>query len=145
MYHLFNCGLAKQSNTTTLMSGMLMPRYAPNRVPPVSKWKPGTFRTVYRIPLRAVGRTWNADTARLTIVKHIMNAQKHAVGCAFIACYCTVSTASTNFYPPPPRQTHPKTHLMLAVLRHKGIRHELWINQDLVMERIRLGPKLFVV
>lgn len=34
---------------------------------------------------------------------------------------------------------------MLAVLRHKGIRHELWINQDLVMERIRLGPKLFVV
>jgi hypothetical protein len=87
----------------------------------------------------------NSGAARLTIVKHIMNAQKQAVGCAFIACCCTVSISFGPFASASTIITHPKSHLVLSVLRHEGIRHELWINQNLIMERIRLASKLFIV
>jgi hypothetical protein len=29
------------------MRGMVIPRYTPNRVPPVANWNPGTFKTVF--------------------------------------------------------------------------------------------------
>jgi hypothetical protein len=41
--------------------------------------------------------------------------------------------------------THPQAHLMLSVLRHERIRHELWVNQDLIVERIRLASEFFIV
>jgi hypothetical protein len=34
---------------------------------------------------------------------------------------------------------------MLSVLRHERIRHELWIDQDLVVERSLFASELFIV
>lgn len=78
------------------------------------------------------------------MVKHIMKAQKHAVGCAFIACCCKVSIASI-VYTRPIISTHPQSHLVLSVFRHEGIRHELGIHQDLVVERGLFASEFFIV